>query len=109
MPRSKLESYEAVLGALVNGPLTFEQIAFETSIECVALGKRLDFLMVNALVEARHSEDEERYAMTERGIAVLKALNFQKYLEQISDRLTLIDDAMQVISSQREDLHGHEE
>ncbi len=109
MPRSKLELYEAILEVLINGPLTFERIAFETSIGCVILGKRLDFLMMNSLVETRLLDEEEGYAITERGVAVVKTLNFQKYLERIASKLSLIDDAMRVISRQEDNLQEPDE
>jgi predicted transcriptional regulator len=104
MRRSKLESYEAILEALVNKPLPFEHIAFETAMDCAVLGERMGFLMENGLVESREMGKKGDYAITERGVAVLKALNFQKYLDRVADKLTLIDEALGTVSKYDRDL-----
>ena len=98
MHRSKLESYEAILEALVDKPLPFERIAFETTMDCTVLNGRMKFLVENGLVELRAMGKKGGYAITERGVAVLKALSFQKYLNKVASKLTLIDEAMQVVS-----------
>jgi hypothetical protein len=54
------------------------------------------------------SGDEQKYAATERGIAVLKALNFQRYLKKVQDKLMVIDDALQVISKHGRDMEKKE-
>jgi DNA-binding PadR family transcriptional regulator len=53
--------------------------------------------MKNGLVEERSSRRKTSYALTERGIAVLKALNFQKYLLKIKNTIRTLDDALQVL------------
>lgn len=98
MHRSKLESYEAILEALVDKPLPLERIAFETTMDCTVLNGRMKFLVENGLVELRAMGKKGGYAITERGVAVLKALSFQKYLNKVASKLTLIDEAMQVVS-----------
>lgn len=98
MRRSKLELYEAILEALVKEPLVTDDIAYQTNIDCAALGKYLDFLIKNDLVEERPSDSEDLYAITERGIAVLKTLNFQKYLEKVMNSVMALDDALQAVS-----------
>jgi predicted transcriptional regulator len=103
MRKSKLESYEAILEALVDRPLPFERIAFETTMDCTVLSERVEFLMENGLVELRPTGKKGEYAITERGVAVLKALNFEKYLNRVASKLTLIDDAMQVVSKHSRD------
>jgi predicted transcriptional regulator len=97
MRRSKLESYEDVLGALVKKPLTIDGIAYKTNIDCVILRRRLDFLMENGLVKERISSKKILYAITERGIAVFKTLNFQKYLEMVANTIIAMDEAIHVI------------
>jgi predicted transcriptional regulator len=97
MRRSKLESYEDVLGALVKKPLAIDGIAYKTNIDCVILRRRLDFLMENGLVKERISSKKILYAITERGIAVFKTLNFQKYLEMVADTIRAMDEAIHVI------------
>lgn len=97
MHRSKLESYEAILEALIKKPLTVDRIAYETTIDCTVLNRRLDFLTENGLVEERPLPKKTLYAITERGVAVFKTLNFNRYLEKISSTLSAIDEAMQTI------------
>ena len=97
MRRSKLESYEDVLGALVKKPLTIDSIAYKTNIDCVILRRRLDFLMENGLVKERILSKKILYAITERGILVFKTLNFQKYLEMVANTIMAMDEAIHVI------------
>jgi predicted transcriptional regulator len=104
MRRSKLECYEAILEALTSRPLTLERIAFETNMDCTLLNERIDFLIQNSLVEYRATGKKGCHAITERGIAVLKALSFQKYLNRVADKLTVIDEALQTVSKYRHNL-----
>jgi predicted transcriptional regulator len=97
MRRSKLETYESILEVLVDDSLDIERIAYEANLDCTLLERHLEFLIKNELVEERPSEYAIVYAITERGVAVLKALNFQKYLGRIKTTLQAIDDAMQVL------------
>jgi predicted transcriptional regulator len=97
MRRSKLESYEAILEALVKRPINVDKIAYKTNIDCTALTRYVDFLIKNGLVEERPTNKKTLYAITERGIAVLKTLNFQKYLENVTASLRVIDDASQTV------------
>jgi len=97
MRRSKLESYEDVLGALVKKPLAIDSIAYKTNIDCVILRRRLDFLMENGLVKERILSKKILYAITERGVAVFKTLNFQKYLEMVANTIMAMDEAIHVI------------
>jgi predicted transcriptional regulator len=108
MRRSKLELYEAILEALVKEPLVVDEVAYQASIDCTALGRYLDFLIKNDLVEERFSDDEELYAITERGIAVLKTLNFQKYLEKVMNSVMALDDALQAVSVISKKTNKHE-
>ncbi len=97
MRRSKLESYEAILEVLVQKPLTVDAIAYKTNMECTVLGRYLNFLIKNGLVEKRFSGKKTLYAVTERGIAVFKTLNFQKYLEKVMKSLMTMDEALQTV------------
>jgi len=97
MRTSKLETYEAILEALVKGPLTIDNVAYETNMDCSALKPRLDFLLKNSLIEERRLREKIFYALTERGITVLKTLNFQKYLEKIADTIRTVDEASQIL------------
>ena len=98
MNRSKLESYEAILEALVKKPSSIDRIAYKTDIDCTVLAGYLDFLAENGLVEERPSKSNTVYAITERGMAVFKTLNFQRYLGKVTDSLRAIDDALQTMS-----------
>jgi len=97
MRKSKLESYEDILGALVEKPLTIDRIAYETSMDCAVLNQRLDVLIKNGLVEERFSNKKTRYAVTEKGMAVFKTLNFQKYFEKVANTIRMMDEAVHVI------------
>lgn len=104
MGRSKLEVYEAILEALVSKPLSVENIAYEADMDCTVLVERLDYLLENGLVGLRPIGKKGGYAITDRGVAVLKALNFQKYLARIASKLSVIDEALQVITKHTHDL-----
>ncbi|MGQ9641130.1 MAG: winged helix-turn-helix domain-containing protein [Candidatus Bathycorpusculaceae bacterium] len=97
MRRSKLEVCEAVLEALVKEPSTIDGIAYEVNMDCTALERYMDFLLRNGLVEERLLNKKKLYAVTERGVAVFKALNFQKYLEKVAKSIRIMDEASQVI------------
>jgi predicted transcriptional regulator len=97
MRKSKLESYEDVLGALVKKPLTVDRISYETDIDCTILQQRLDSLIKYGLVQERISGKKTLYAITERGTAVFRTLNFQKYLEKVINSIKVMDEAFQVI------------
>jgi predicted transcriptional regulator len=94
--RSKLETYEAILGALAKRPLKIDRLAFKVNLDCVALKTNLEFLMENGLVEELFSPKGTSYSATERGISVFKTLDFQKYFKKIQDTLIAIDEAMKV-------------
>jgi predicted transcriptional regulator len=97
MRKSKLESYEGILEVLVNTPLTLDRMAYKINMDCTILRQHLDFLIKNTLVEERGSDKKTLYALTEKGITVLRALNFQKYLGKISSKIRVIDEALEVI------------
>jgi len=97
MRRSKLETYMDILESLVNEPLTIDHMAFQTNLNCVSLQTNLDFLIQNGVVEERILGNETEYAITERGITVLRTLNFEKYLQRIANSLKTMDDAHQII------------
>ena len=97
MRRSKLESYECMLEAMVSNPLSVEHLVLKTQMDVEVIRKGLEFLVKNGLVEERGRPDTPLYAVTERGVAVLKILNFPKYLEKIANNIRLIDEAQDVI------------
>jgi predicted transcriptional regulator len=97
MRRSKLESYEAILGALVKKPLSIDNIAYETDMDCNLLKQRIDSLLKNSLVEERNLSMKTGYAITEKGVAVLKTLSFQKYFEKVANSIRMVDEALEVL------------
>jgi hypothetical protein len=55
-------------------------------------------MLENGLVTERPAGKQAKYAVTDRGVAVLKALNFQKYLAKVADKIMVMDEAFQIIS-----------
>lgn len=97
MRKSKLESYESILEVLLKQPLALDCISLETDLDTRLLNHQLNFLMRNGLVEERQYEKNSLFAITEKGVTVLRALNFQKYLGKIRNTIRAIDEAFQVI------------
>jgi len=95
MHRSKLESYEVILGALVKKPLNIDRLAYRTGMDCTVLSKYLASLVGNGVVEERTFGDRTFFAITERGVTVFRALDLQKYLRKLSKTFMTIDEAMQ--------------
>ncbi len=97
MPRSRMEKYLNILEVIVPQPLKFESIAFKTNIECNMLTRYLDFLMTHKLVEERPSNKARAvYAITERGLAVFKTLQAQKYFQKLKNILPVVEEAGEV-------------
>jgi predicted transcriptional regulator len=108
MRKSKLESYVDILEALVNKPLTVDHTSYEINVDCTILRQHLDFLIKNGLVEERKPEKRTLYAVTEKGIAVLRALSFQKYFGKISNKIRVIDEALEIIRKLEKNEQGKE-
>ncbi len=72
--RSKLEMYVDILNALAHtGPLKLKEIMYKTNLNYSILGKYLDFLIKQGMVENRTTKKRsEVFAVTERGTAVLR-------------------------------------
>ena len=99
MRRSKLELYEDILYALVNKRLTVDAIAYACNMDCVALRKRLVFLLENGLVEEKNFGKRTCYTLTRRGLAIFKTLALTKRLEKLQTTMKKIDEALQAIPS----------
>lgn len=97
MSRSRLEKYVDILEVLVPKPLKFDNISYEANIECSTLRRYLKFLISYKLVEERLL-DKERvvYAITERGLAVFKTLQAQKYFQKLRNVLPVVEEASEV-------------
>ncbi|MGD8545914.1 MAG: winged helix-turn-helix domain-containing protein [Candidatus Bathyarchaeota archaeon] len=99
MRKSKLESYEDILKALVSRNLTTDQMLYQINVDSTILGQRLGFLIKNSLVEEQELGKTTLYTITERGMAVLKALNFQKHLNKIANRIKAVNEELRVLKS----------
>jgi predicted transcriptional regulator len=98
MSGSRFESYEDILLALVNEPLSLLDLAVQTCLKRDSLGQYLQTLIASGLIEKRSvREITIVYAITEKGLAVIRALSFQKYLERIGGMVRTIDEAQRVI------------
>jgi predicted transcriptional regulator len=95
MRKSKLEQYQEILEALKDRPLTVDYLSYKTSIHCAILKERLGFLVGNGLVKERVSKNRRAFAVSERGLAVLKALDVQKHLERVKTAMIAVERAMQ--------------
>jgi predicted transcriptional regulator len=95
MRRSKLELYQEILEGLREGPLTVDRLSYETSIDCNGLKQRLNFLIRNGLVQEKVIKKVTAVAISDRGLAVLKALDVQKHLERVKKAMMTVDGTMQ--------------
>jgi predicted transcriptional regulator len=97
MGRSRFESYEDILLVLVNEPLTQSELALQTRLKRGLLRQYLESLVTSGLIEQRSMREIIVYAITEKGLAVIRVLSFQKYLEKIGGSVWTIDEALRVI------------
>ena len=108
MRNSKLKSYTNILEVLVNKSMTIDEIAYEIDVDCLILKHRLNFLLNNQVVEERKIEKKTMYAITEKGIAVVRTLNFTEYLGKIANDIRLIDEATEIIRKLDKDMLENE-
>jgi len=89
MRRSKLEMYVDILKVLAHrGPLKLTHIMYKANVNCSVLKQFLDFLIEQKLVEERTiGKKRIVYAITERGITVLK------YFRELKAVLPLVEEA----------------
>jgi predicted transcriptional regulator len=92
MRRSKLELYEEILSALFDKFLSVDSLAVQCNISCVAVEKRLEFLMENKLVRKSNTNKKELYTLTPRGKAVSKALNITQRLNKLKKSIEVISE-----------------
>jgi predicted transcriptional regulator len=73
--RSKLEMYVDILSVLSQrGPLKLTHIMYKANVNCSVLSEYLDFLIEHELVQERIAKKNRTlYAITERGVTVLRA------------------------------------
>ena len=92
MQRSKLEFYENMLSALFNKYLSVDSLAFQCNTDCIAVKKRLEFLMQNNLVRKSNANKKELYSLTPRGEAIHKTLNITKRLNKLKTPMGVINE-----------------
>ena len=93
MTRSKLERYLSILEVLVSRPLELEIILYQVDEEWGILKEYLDFLILHGLVE-KLPLDKKRvvYTVTEKGLALLRTLQGQEYLDEHQNLLLIYEE-----------------
>jgi len=88
MRRSKLEMYIDILKVLAHrGPLKLTHIMYKANVNCSVLKQYLDFLIKQTLVEERTiGKRRVVYAITQRGITVLK------YFRELKQVLPIVEE-----------------
>jgi len=94
MRRSKLEMHLDVLKVLARhrGPLKLTHIMYKANVNCDTLKQYLDFLIQHNLVEEQTLPKKRHgtrvvYAITERGLTVLK------YYWEVNSALQIVEEA----------------
>ena len=96
MRRSKLEMHIDVLKVLArHGPLKLTHVMYKANVNCSVLRQYLDFLIQHNLVEEQTLHKKRHkirvvYAITERGLTVLK------YFRELNSALRIIDEAQKI-------------
>jgi predicted transcriptional regulator len=100
MPPSKLDKYLNILEVLMQRPQKIDKIAHKTHMELPELMRRMNFLVVNGVVEKRRflNSNQAVYALSERGFAVLKSIRSFKYFERLKESMPIIDEAREIAS-----------
>jgi predicted transcriptional regulator len=71
--RSKLEIYVDILSVLAHrGPLKLTHVMYKSNVNCSVLREHLEFLLKQGLVEERNVKNRTVYAVTQRGLTVVK-------------------------------------
>ena len=87
MKRSKLEMYIAILSVLANkGPLKLTHIMHKANLNCIVLRDNLDLLIKQKLIEERTIREHTVFAVTQRGINVLK------YFKELTKVLPIVEE-----------------
>jgi len=96
MRRSKLEMHVDILKVLArHGPLKLTHVMYKANVNCSVLRQYLDFLIQHNLVEEQTLHKKRNkvrvvYAITERGLTVLK------YFRELNSALRIIDEAQKI-------------
>jgi predicted transcriptional regulator len=108
MRKSKLELYQDILETLKIKPITVDRLSYKTGMDCGVLRQRLNFLIANHLVRERLSNRKAVFAVSERGVAVLRALDIQKRLEDVRDTMLALDTTIRAEVATSEQTHKSE-
>ena len=96
MRRSKLEIHVDVLKVLArHGPLKLTHVMYKANVNCSVLKQYLDLLIQHKLVEEqtlhkKRHKTRDVYAITERGLTVLK------YFRELNTALQTIEEAKKI-------------
>lgn len=94
--RSKLEIYEAILGAAME-PLCMDSLAYKVSIDCSSMKRHLSFLIQNGLIKEKDTGRRTVYTSTDRGLSVFKNLDLQKCLRKTQEAFIAINDDSNIV------------
>jgi predicted transcriptional regulator len=95
MRKSKLEACEEILKVLTKEASTVDRLSYEADMDCNIVKDSLRFMIKNGLVEERRlNKTTTLNVITDRGVGVLRALNFQKYLVKVKATVSTLDEAM---------------
>ena len=99
MPPSKLDKYLNILEVLAEQPQKIDRIAANVHMETVEIKRRMNFLVLNGVVNERPTIDNRIvYALNDRGYAVFKKLRAIKYFEKLKESLPVIEEAKEIAS-----------
>jgi predicted transcriptional regulator len=99
MPSSKLDKYLDILEVVADRPQRIDRIATKVHMETRELKRRMNFLVLNGVVNERPTNDNRFvYALNDRGYAVFKTLRAFKYFEKLKESLPVIEEAKEITS-----------
>ena len=99
MPSSKLDKYLDILGVVAEQPQKVDRIASKVHMETKELKRRMNFLVLNGVVNERPTPDNQIvYALNDRGYAVFRTLRAIKYFEKLRESLPVIEEAKEIAS-----------
>jgi predicted transcriptional regulator len=102
MRRSKLELYEDILSALFDKHLSVDSLATQCDMDCIAVEKRLEFLMKNNLVRKSNIKKKKLYTLTARGETVDKTLNIMQRMNKLKTSIEVFRENVHAIPVIRE-------
>jgi DNA-binding IclR family transcriptional regulator len=99
MPSSKLDKYLDILEVVAEQPQKIDHIAAKVHMEKSELKRRMNFLVLNGVVNERLIDDNlVVYALNDRGYAVFRTLRAFKYFEKLRESLPVIEEAKEIAS-----------